>query len=129
MLILIYGGGGQIKALTWSHEFLSAEVAATRVLLSSGIVSTISYLGYVSEAIKNHYRYSVQQCCGCFWRSRIRILIRLRILPSSSKNSKKNLDFYCFATSLLLFTSVPDHHPDSIFWASRIRIRICYTEV
>jgi hypothetical protein len=35
-----------MKALTWSHEFLSAEVAATRLLLSSGIVSTISYLGY-----------------------------------------------------------------------------------
>jgi hypothetical protein len=26
--------------------------------------------------------------------------VRIRILPSQSKNSKKNLDFYCFATSL-----------------------------
>ncbi len=53
-------------------------------------------------------------CCGtgfvgsvCFWASQIRfrirysqVRIRLRILPSSNKNSKKNLDFYCFVTSL-----------------------------
>jgi hypothetical protein len=44
----------------------------------------------------HHYR---NQCCGaesgstCFWASRIRILL------SFSKNSKKNLDFYCFVTS------------------------------
>ncbi len=35
-------------------------------------------------------------------------------LPSTSKNSKKNLDFYCFTTSLLLFNSVPDPDP-SVF--------------
>jgi hypothetical protein len=29
--------------------------------------------------------------------------IQIRILPSSSKNSKKNLDIYCFVTSLWLF--------------------------
>jgi hypothetical protein len=28
------------------------------------------------------------------------LFVRIRILPSSSKNSKKNLDFYCFVTSL-----------------------------
>ncbi len=42
-----------------------------------------------------------------FWASRIRIYwykIRIRILLSSSKNSKKNLDSYCFfVTSLWLF--------------------------
>jgi hypothetical protein len=38
----------------------------------------------------------------------IRIRIGLWILSSSSKESKKNLDFYCFLTSLWLFTSVPD---------------------
>ncbi len=46
--------------------------------------------------------------------------IRLRILPSSSKNSKKNLEFYCFLTCqwLLIFeeylkcTSVPNPHSD-----------------
>ncbi len=31
------------------------------------------------------------------------LFVRIQILPSSSKNSKKNLDFYCFLTSLLLF--------------------------
>jgi hypothetical protein len=49
----------------------------------------------------------LNQCWGsvCFWASRI--CIRIRILPSSSKNSKKNLDFFCFVTSLWLFNSVP----------------------
>ncbi len=42
----------------------------------------------------------------------VRIRLLIRILQSSSKNIKKNLDFYCFMTSLLLFTSVPDPHPD-----------------
>jgi hypothetical protein len=42
-----------------------------------------------------------KQCCGsgsgstCFWASWIRIWILLTL----SKNSKKNLDFYCFVTS------------------------------
>jgi hypothetical protein len=42
----------------------------------------------------------------CFWASRIRIHwsdIWIRILLLSSKNSKKNLDSYCFVTSLGLF--------------------------
>ncbi len=46
------------------------------------------------------------QCCGsdslgsiCFWAS----WIRIRILLSSSKNSKKNIDSYCFVTSFWLF--------------------------
>ncbi len=63
----------------------------------------------------------------CFWAFRIRfrirwsqVRLRLRILPSSSKNSKKNLDFYCFVTSLWLFifeewckfTGIPNLDPD-----------------
>ncbi len=47
------------------------------------------------------------QCCGsgsvCFWASRIRIHnyeVRIRILLSSSKNSKKTRDSYCSVTSL-----------------------------
>ncbi len=71
---------------------------------------------------------SNMQCCGsgsasvCFCASRIRIRIRklqvriwirLQILQSSNKNSKKNLDFYCFVTSLWIFPSVPDLHPDT----------------
>jgi hypothetical protein len=63
----------------------------------------------------HHYR---NHCCGsesgsvstCFWASwvrihysevwiRIRIWLRIRILLSLSKNSKKNLDSYCFVTS------------------------------
>jgi hypothetical protein len=34
---------------------------------------------------------------------RIWIYIRIRILPSTSKKSKKNLDFYQYLTSYLLF--------------------------
>ncbi len=55
----------------------------------------------------------------CFWASQIcirfrspQVRIRIRILPSSSKISKKNLDFFCFVTSLWFFTS------------PRIRIRL-----
>ncbi len=51
---------------------------------------------------------ALKQCCGsgstgstCFWASRIRI--RIRILISLSKNSKRNLDLYCFVTSFWLF--------------------------
>jgi hypothetical protein len=60
--------------------------------------------------------YGYIQCCGSgsesggsiyFWASpirihwsekRIRILLRTRILLSLSKNSKKNIDSYCFVT-------------------------------
>jgi hypothetical protein len=40
----------------------------------------------------------------------IRIRIRFRILLSSSKNSKKNLDSYCFVTSFGLFILENDVH-------------------
>ncbi len=47
---------------------------------------------------------NLNQCCGsesvgsiCFW------AFRIRILQSSSKNSKKNINYYCFVTSLWLF--------------------------
>ncbi len=55
----------------------------------------------------SHKFYAFRQCCGsgptCFWASRIRIhlskvWIRIRILLSSCKNSKKNLDSYYFVT-------------------------------
>ncbi len=78
-------------------------------------------------------KYSRFQCWGsgsgsvCFWDSRIRILIRksqvrirLQILPSPSKSSKQNVNFYCFVTSSWLFifeewfkcTSVLNPDPD-----------------
>ena len=50
---------------------------------------------------------SVSAGSACFWASRIRIhksevriRLRIRILLLSGKNSKKNLDSYCFLTSL-----------------------------
>ncbi len=66
------------------------------------VISTVISLGLLS----------LKQCSGsgsqpgsgstgstCFWVSRIRI----RLLLSSNKNSKKNLDFYSFVTFLGLF--------------------------
>ncbi len=46
------------------------------------------------------FQYSGSRSTGstCFWASRIRILL------SSSKNSKKNLDSYCFVTSFGLLS-------------------------
>jgi hypothetical protein len=53
-----------------------------------------------------------KQCCGsgslCIWASRIRIhycqiRVRIGILLQSSKNSKKNPDSCCYATSVWLF--------------------------
>ncbi len=53
----------------------------------------------------NKVKCTSRQCSGtgstgskCFWASRIRILL------ASSKNSKKNLDFYCFVTSFGLLS-------------------------
>jgi hypothetical protein len=48
-------------------------------------------------------------CTLCFWASWIwirkpEVRIWIRILLSSSKNSKKNIDSYCYVTSLWLFT-------------------------
>ncbi len=69
------------------------------------------------------------------------LFVRIRILPSSNKNSKKNLDFYCSVTSLWLFlilqndVNVPSKcNKQKCFWLasgilkvpdekSRIRIR------
>ncbi len=74
-------------------------------------------------SVSSNFSYYFKQCCGsesgstgstCFWASWIRIRIqysevwirlRIRILISPSKNSKKNLDSYCFATSFWLFSS------------------------
>jgi hypothetical protein len=55
---------------------------------------------------KKKNRHSYWHCCGsgsrCFWPSWIRIRrseVRIRILLSSSKNSKKNLDSFCFCVT------------------------------
>jgi hypothetical protein len=61
----------------------------------------------------------------------------LQVLPLLSKNFKKNLDLYCFVTSLWLFILKNDVNvPVSriririrMFYASRIRIRILLSEV
>ncbi len=61
--------------------------------------------GANGEAERNHSarlflrkEKNYNQCCGsvCFWAS----WIRIQILLSSSKHSKKNFDSYCFATCL-----------------------------
>jgi hypothetical protein len=52
--------------------------------------------------------------------------LRLRILPSSSKNSKKNLYFFCFVSFFITFNQCSG---SACFWPSRIRIRIRSSEV
>ena len=62
----------------------------------------------ISKYILSFKKYLIQnQCCGsgstCFWASRIwihwsEVWILIRILLSSCKNSKKNLDSYYFVT-------------------------------
>ncbi len=65
-----------------------------------------------ASTLENSHSSSLSGSTGstCFWASRIQIRvhlsevwIRIRILLSSSRNSKKNLDFYCFVTSFWLF--------------------------
>ncbi len=63
---------------------------ASNITLNQGVRKRRRlYLGYLgplgsaSESVSHNYQ----------------VWIRLRILPSSSTNSKKNLDFYCFVTS------------------------------
>ncbi len=60
-------------------------------------------LGILVLRILEGWWFSLEQC---FWAFRILIRfweILIQIMPSLSKNSKKNLDFYCFVTSLWLF--------------------------
>jgi hypothetical protein len=91
-------------------------------VLGSHLASPNLCSGRWKHLVKENWRQATwNQCCGsgsigyvCFWAFRIRwsqVRIRLRILPSSSKNNKKNLDFSCFLTSLWLFNSVPDRDP------------------
>ncbi len=85
-------------------------------------------------------------CCGsgfgsvgsvCVWSSRIpKSQKRIRLLPSSSKNSKKNLDFYCWPLNEFLplfriririrktrmFLGLPN--PDPLDRGTNLRIRI-----
>ncbi len=81
-----------------------------------------------------------RQCCGsesgstgstCFWASWIRIRIhqsevwiRIRILLSPSKKSKKNLASYCFVPSFWLFIFENDVHVPSLVRGMDPRIQI-----
>ncbi len=66
-----------------------------------------------------YFCHRISQCFGSgfgsvgsvsVWTSRIQslIVLRIRILPSSSKNSKKNLDFHFFVTSFMTLLSFND---------------------
>ncbi len=55
-------------------------------------------------------RHNELMCCGSgsvgSFLGQVQVRIRLRILLPWSKNSKKNLDFYCFVTSLWFYLPV-----------------------
>ncbi len=112
--------------LVQNDKIIDVLIFVTICLLCMGIVNmflkkyTVHQI--ISQEIFSHYKN--YQCWGsesgsgslgsvCFWASRIRILIcqsqvRNRILPSSSKNSKKNFDFYCFVTFCDFFSFKSD---------------------
>ncbi len=82
--------------------------------LIENMCNVLSKYRLVSLSIFPHH--SLKQCCGsgtvCFWTTWIRIrhyFVRIRILPSTSKKSKKNLDFYYFVTAFWLFISESDN--------------------
>jgi hypothetical protein len=88
-----------VETFTYS-AFAPAPGCGEAVVVVGGETEVWQILGRFS----NHF----YQCCGsgsgstgstCFWVS----WIRIRILLSLSKYSKKNLDFYCFVTSFWLF--------------------------
>ncbi len=93
------------------HVYLSAFLPLKKGVSrkSESIPVQIPRLKFTFHACFMHVllalRDTYNQCYGsgsvCFWASRIRhYFVRIRILPSTSQNSKKNLDFYYFVTSL-----------------------------
>jgi hypothetical protein len=92
---VVGGGDGEQAALPGDEE----EVGHLSLLLQlQGQLNAGPSVHQHSPALpKNPVLCSVPDPDPCFWASRIRILL------SSSKNSKKNLDSYCFVTSFGLF--------------------------
>ncbi len=98
----------------WCKKPINWEFAGSG---STTLSLTLALLVVPSVSTTHSPAAYFNQCCGsgsvrslCFWASRIRIhyseiriRIRLRIFISSSKNSKKNIDSYCFVTSAWLF--------------------------
>jgi hypothetical protein len=96
-------------------KFLSFDFAFLNWVPSYSLLHT--KISLISPFLHRNILLNCWQCCGsgsgstCFWVSRIRtrihlsevwirirILLWIRILPSSCKNSKKNLDSYYFVT-------------------------------
>jgi hypothetical protein len=87
---------------------------------------------YPDEAQDPNPGFQIKQCCGsgstCFWASRIRIhlsevWIRIRILLSTCKNSKKNLDSYYFVT---LFDFLSLKNDVNVPLKSNKQKKLCY---
>ncbi len=78
-------------------------------------------------------RETYNQCCGsgsvCFWASRIRhYFVRIRILPSISQNSTKNLDFYHFVISFYFLSMKTDVNAPSKRYKHKIFASLSATE-
>jgi hypothetical protein len=98
----------KIKLLQISLLLLLYQTLETVLIFCNLFSSCLSTTGRSLCQVNN---YNENQCSGppgstCFLASRIRIHLSevwIRILLSSSKKSKKNLDSYCLVTSFRLF--------------------------
>jgi hypothetical protein len=90
---------------------------ATIECLSTKIDEVNHFFIFFLAVLRIRIRFRTGSGSTCFWATWIRIRIhksevwirlwiRIRILLSLSKTSKKNLDFNCFVTSFWLFTFV-----------------------
>jgi hypothetical protein len=110
----------QYEKLSKSNAMFNLNHAFNLAEKEFGLVKLLDAGQFLSTITIDGFRYGnlghrLNQCCGsgstvstCFWTYWIRIRIYysevwiwlwIRILLSLSKNSMKNLDFYCFVTS------------------------------
>ncbi len=101
------GGGGAVLGLRQMDTYRKVP------LLLVNFLFRWRHFAWPSMSLSFHgweIKHCFNQCCGsgsesgstgstCFWSS----WMRIRILLSLSKNSTKNLDFYCIVTSFWLF--------------------------
>ncbi len=66
-------------------------------------IKTDTVSSTTNEYLVKGHGLNVIYTCTRIYKSEVRNWIQIRILLSSSKNSYKNIDFYCIVTSLLLF--------------------------
>jgi hypothetical protein len=87
--------GDMMPGLLKAYDNVESSVRKAAVFC---IVALHQLVGEATLQVRDSY--TLFSGSTCFWASRIRISL---IIRSSSKNSKKNLDSYCFVNSFGLF--------------------------